>query len=105
MGASRKPVTLAGNVATADRKPRHPCETLSAECRTAFEAIATGMRGPAMTGRTKGTLLRAGLIVQLDDKPMRDRMGEYSIPQYDVPIGHHAAWCEWCSAQPENRNR
>ena len=44
-------------------------------------------------------MLAKGLIERGPNKPMRDGIGVFSIPQYFVPTRIHMQWRQWCSEQ------
>jgi hypothetical protein len=44
------------------------------------------------------------LIDLVGNKILRDEMGIFKLPQYQVPIPIHMQWCQWCSEQPENQD-
>ncbi len=74
----------------------HPCKGLSEIQISAFESIAVNQY-PCVPFPTINSLLKRGLIVQAGEKIVgRDRFGLVSIPQFEVPIHHHAQWCAWC---------
>lgn len=79
----------------------HPCKGLSQASIEAFELIASGQRLPPANNQIFKRLESLGLIARISDKLLHDRLGTYSIPQYEVPIGVHIQWCEWCSEQPD----
>ena len=74
----------------------HPCKGLSQAQVDAFEQIAVGMKPPA-TKRDWDALEKRGVIVRGADLVRRDALGEYKIPQWEVPIHIHAQWCAWCA--------
>ena len=80
----------------------HPCKGMTAHQIEVFEQIATGVSLPPAKKGTIQKLRERGLVVAIEDKPLHDELGEYSIPQYEVPISVHKQWCQWCSEQPEN---
>lgn len=75
----------------------HPCKGLSPSHEGVFEAIATGDPLPACRRGVLTKLEELGLIARADDKVLRDRFGEFAMPQYFVPMPLHIQWCEWCS--------
>lgn len=79
----------------------HPCKGMSQSCISAFEQIATGIALPAAAKRSLDKLQAKGLIERGADRPLSDRLGKFSIPQYFVPLPVHMDWCEWCSEQPD----
>ncbi len=79
----------------------HPCKGLSPRAVEAFERICIGDRLPQMTGATVNKLLAKGLIEKGPEKQLGDRLGKFSIPQYQVPMPLFIQWCEWCSEQPD----
>lgn len=65
----------------------------------AFEQIAIGQT-PRCLSVTLEWLLNHDFIEKRPDKIVgRDRFGPIGIPQYEVPIWAHMAWCEWAAAQ------
>jgi hypothetical protein len=80
----------------------HPCKGMPNRAILAFEQIATGIALPAGTPNgIYAKLLERGVIERAGDKLLRDGLGDYSIPQYAVPLPVHMQWCEWCSEQPD----
>ena len=78
-------------------KTKHPCHGRPKSQIDAFENIAINQPPPCCHSKTVEALLRGGLIVECGGKRMRDALGEYVIPQYAVPIHHHAQWCAWAA--------
>lgn len=77
---------------------RHPCHGRSQAQVRAFERIATG-QVPVCAQRTLDALVADGLIEKLPPRFVHsDLIGPIRVLVYDVPIRHHIAWCEWCSA-------
>lgn len=79
----------------------HPCRAKKLTPRQieTFEQIAIGNPLPHASKQTYEKLEVLGLIVRTRPIVKADRFGKYEIPQYGVPIHHHAAWCAWCSEQ------
>lgn len=76
----------------SNKSPPHPGRT--AAQRRALDAIGCGDNCPPMHRSTRKALLEAGLIRQLSDKVIgRDAMGRISIPQFEMPLHIHMAWC------------
>jgi hypothetical protein len=78
----------------------HPCKGMTKVQIAAFEQIAIN-QPPQCGWKSIDALLKAGVIERGPDDVRRDAMGTYTIPNYYVPIHHHAQWCAWCSEQPE----
>lgn len=74
----------------------HPCAGRSQAVIEVFEAIAVNQPPPYRPAAIR-TLLRAGLIVQIGEHFLRDRLGVIKIPVYEVPLHIHYQWCQWCS--------
>jgi hypothetical protein len=69
--------------------------------RDVFEQIAIGQT-PYARPETIKVLLDKELIVRIADRVVgRDRFGIISVPDYEVPIPVHMAWCYWCSQNYE----
>ena len=85
----------------------HPCRghRLNAQHFAAFELIATGNPLPNVSRYVIQKLESLGLIGQGTPKKHKDVLGEFEIPQYEVPIHHHAQWCQWCSEQQNNHDK
>ena len=67
---------------------------------SAFEAIAVGHRTRCRP-ETLEWLINHDLITRRPDKILgHDRFGVMRVPQYEVPIWAHMAWCNWRSEQP-----
>lgn len=81
----------------------HPCKGMTPLQIQAFEKIAVGDPLPSGVIKSFKALQAKGLIERGPDKVLRDRLGSFGIPQYQVPIRHHMQWCQWCSEQPENQ--
>ena len=76
---------------------RHPCQGRSQAQINAFEAIAVGLP-PRAAQKTIDALLSAGLVERGFDQTVgRDAFGPITMPVYEVPLRHHAAWCAWCA--------
>ena len=74
----------------------HPCKGMTAVQIDTFEQLAVGAK-PLATRATWDKLEARGLIERGPDLNRRDALGEFKIPQWQVPIHIHAQWCEWCS--------
>jgi hypothetical protein len=62
-----------------------------------FEQWATGGR-TWLPAKAIDVLVEKGLLVQVgEDVICKDRFGTVTAPIYEVPIGIHMAWCQWCS--------
>lgn len=79
----------------------HPCKGMSPRAVEVFERICLGESLPAMTKGVAAKLLAKGVIDHAEPKILRDSLGNYSIPQYFVPLLVHKQWCDWCSEQPD----
>lgn len=77
-----------------DRMP-HPGRN-SAE-RRALDRIGCG-EPPACAQKTLKNLLAAGLIVEAGSQFRRDTLGKYKIPNFEMPIPVHMAWCSAVAA-------
>ena len=76
---------------------KHPCAGRSAVAVETFEAIAAGQT-PPFRPKTIRALLDAGLIEQIGERTLgRYALGTIKAPVYDVPLGVHMQWCEWCA--------
>lgn len=77
---------------------KHPGKT--AAQRRVLDMIGCGEHCPPMTQGTRDAMLRSGLIVERGRRVVgRDRFGEVSIAQYEMPILVHMQWCEAMSAE------
>ena len=80
-------------------RPKHPGRT--AAQRRVLDEIGCGENCPRMADATRDALLREGLIVELGRKSLgRDRFGEITIPQYEMPIPVHMQWCKAVAEEP-----
>lgn len=68
---------------------------LTAKQSDTLGRIAFGMGGPQHPATIK-VLLDRGLIAA-SKRTMRDRMGEYTVTDYDAPLAVNMAYCQWCS--------
>ncbi len=81
------------------QRTKHPAHGCTKAQIAAFERIAIN-EPPGCGEKTLAVLVDKGLVERTQDKILgRDRFGEIRVPQYAVPIWHHIAWCEWCSAE------
>ncbi|MBE7197745.1 MAG: hypothetical protein INR70_08085 [Parafilimonas terrae] len=85
------------NKSDPDRMP-HPGRT-SAE-RRALDRIGCG-EPPRCSPKTLRNMLDAGLIVEAGGQIRRDALGEYKIPNFEMPIPVHMAWCSAVAATDE----
>lgn len=77
----------------------YPIPGLTRAQRRTFEQIAIG-QDQGHNPKTLQVLLDKGAIVPVADKVLgQDRFGVIAIPQYEVPIPVHAAWCAWCAVE------
>jgi hypothetical protein len=81
----------------------HPCKGMTKAQIETFEQIAVGNALPPMSMKQIKALEANGVIHLAGNKILRDEMGSFSLPQYEVPIPVHMQWCKWCSEQPENQ--
>ena len=78
---------------------RHPVRVVGGKTShvKAFEAIAIG-QPPRCHAGTLQWLLQKELIKRLPDRMVgRDRFGPMFVPQYEVSLPAHHAWCTWAS--------
>ena len=80
----------------------HPCKGMSKVQIDTFEQVAVGNALPQATKRTWDALEKRGVIERGPDMIKRDAIGEYRIPQWQVPIHIHAQWCSWCGSNVED---
>lgn len=74
-------------------KPKHPGRTKAQ--REALDQIGCGNYSPRMAPRTRDAMLAAGLIQQCGERVVgRDGFGVIAIPEYEMTIPTHMAWCE-----------
>ena len=74
-------------------KLRHPGRTPAQ--RRVLDEIGSGNFSPRMTNRMRDDLIAEGLIVLTGEKPIgRDALGKISIPEFEMPIHVHYAWCK-----------
>lgn len=78
----------------------HPCKGMSKVQIDTFEQLAVGMT-PSATKGTWAALEKKGVVVRGPDLVRRDALGEFRIPQWQVPVPVHAQWCAWCSENVE----
>ncbi len=75
-------------------KPAHPAGRRTA-WRRVLDEIGCGNFCPQMTRATAQSLINAGLIERVADKPVgRDVFGPIVIPQYQMPLAVHMQWCK-----------
>jgi hypothetical protein len=79
----------------------HPCKGMTKAQIAAFEQIAINVALPPVPKGTLAALEKHGLIERAPDKKLHDEMGDYSLPQYFVPLPIHMQWCQWASERPE----
>jgi hypothetical protein len=77
-------------------KPKHPGRT-PAE-RRILDAIGCGNNSPWMATSTRDNLLKAELIVRIEDKLFGRYPLAVKVAQYDMPIRVHMLWCQAMSA-------
>ena len=64
----------------------------------AVQLIAFGGDGRTVHPKTLDVLLRRGLIVQTGEEVIcRDRFGVVTAPVYQMPLGEHMRYCQWCA--------
>lgn len=81
----------------APLKTKHPCHGMTKAQIEAFERIAINEL-PFCSSKTIDILLEAGLIVPHGEIIIsHDRFGTVKVPNYEVPIPIHYAWCRWYS--------
>ena len=78
----------------------HPCKGMTKRYHEIFEQIAVNQPPRCRDSMILQLKLRG--LVEVEYKTLRDKLGEYKIPVYSVPLPIHMQWCEWCSEQPEN---
>jgi len=76
---------------------QHPAKGMTKAQIAAFDQIAAGNALPPMNQKTLDALVDNGLIVHAAPKVLRDRYGEYRIPQYEATHVAHYEWCQWCA--------
>lgn len=60
-------------------------------------SIAFGNGLPTARPSTLRKLESKGLIVRVADRVVgHDPLGPIAIPQYEMPVSEHIAFCEWC---------
>lgn len=80
--------------------PKHPGRTKAQ--RDALDRIGGGDKFPPMSRQTRDALLRDGLIVKVGEKTLgKDRFVAIRIPQYEMPVSVHYAWCQAMAGDPE----
>ena len=74
----------------------HPCKGMTKVQIATFEQLAVGCKPPAKKA-TWDALEARGVIERGPDMVRRDAIGQFNIPQWQVPIHIHMQWCGWCS--------
>ena len=80
---------------------RHPVREAggTAQHVKAFEAVAIG-QVPRCHPQTLEWLVNHGLVERLPDRVVgKDRFGVAKVPNFQVPLLFHAAWCAWAAQQ------
>ena len=83
----------------ADRV-RHPGKTKAQ--RAVLDQIGCGQYTPSAQRKTLDKMVADGLLDRLPDRVIgRDSLGIIALPQFEMPIPVHMAWCKyWASQEP-----
>lgn len=83
---------------------KHPGKTKAQ--REALDQIGCGNYSPRMAPITRDAMLAAGLIRQCGERVVgRDRFGVIAIPEYEMTIPTHMAWCKAVASEEDGQDK